>query len=299
MAQTTAPSEESFPASIQRAIGIKAGKEDVLGPLTDVFENVRKNGPNLDKTGYLAVDKLVTVLSLEANVDSYEDSVVKELKISEGDGKFRPGQESKLGSYVDLFKLSTKIYELAKPLHDKDPQKAALYARAALLLSAMTYFEARTGPSRILVDDKQFASVAGLDEAQLLDVKAVIKKFVSRTEEYFKDRHLVLVCEETLVANKDPGKVSLADLAMGLSAFDAAWTESKFERNDRFEMVWLAWEYLNLANIKKDQSAIDRIEALIKSWQTSRPDEMTQKWLKEALGVRGKMPVSHISHLPE
>ena len=103
--------------------------------------------------------------------------------------------------------------------------------------------------------------MAALNDAQLIDIKGIIARFDDRIDGYFKERHAILVCEETLIADAGHGKLADADLAAGISAFKAAWTLSKTERNDRFELAWLAWEYLNLANIRNDQSAIDKIEA--------------------------------------
>jgi hypothetical protein len=297
LAQPASQPAGSFAVTIQQAIGLKPGSGDILGPLATVISAVKKSGPDLDKAGYEAIDKLVAAINADADVDALEKQVVKQIRVSVGNGKFSPPAGWKYGSYIDIRQLSEKMYELAKPLKSMDEKKAAMYARASLILGAMTHFEGGAGMVRILIDDRQFASVSGLDDAQLRSLHEWVTKTDRGRDAYGEQLYGALAAEEKLISDKS-GALDQANLTAGLSAMAAAWKEAGTDRSDKFMISWLAWEFLNMASLRHDEKAIGQIEAQIKSLLEAENDAAVQPWLKEALTIRGKnMPTSHIDHI--
>jgi hypothetical protein len=297
LGQTTMRAQDSFAVSVQKAMGLRPGKEDILAPLADTFAKYKAAGGNGGEAGYLAMDKLVAVLNGEADLDALEQKVLENVKISQGAGRFGPPPDWKYGSYSDMAALGSRIFDRGKSLRESDSRKSVEYVRAGALLEALTYYEYYTGGIRRLADDKAFASLAKLDDAQVKAVREVIAAFDKQEATYFDKRYVVLTTQEELI-NSDSSEVMPVDeVDKALAGLDGLWAVVSIKNRADVQMtIFLAWEDLNLAYLRDDQGAVAKFETLIKKWRNGAGDDIFRKWLDEALKVRGPLPVTHIAH---
>jgi hypothetical protein len=181
----------------------------------------------------------------------------------------------------DLAILGAHVLRQAQALIRARDEQSAAYAKAAMFLSmADDNYPATSTVRRILqvLDASGMTFFSREVRDGLNDFCTQLQAERQRLQEPQEDAYWAV---EHVLRSEDkvlPPKL----LEPACARLDAYW-RGCISNTDRFRCARAAWWLLNLARKRQDQTALRRIESLLKAWRQEAQGAIPKRWLTEAL----------------
>ena len=200
------------------------------------------------------------------------------------------------GQWSDVFNLSVYYWQRAVSLAPKQPEEAAILAKAGLLISVHQDFES-VRPAMRLCRDERYAKVAKLDERQIAELKEFAAQQEQQSEAFRGSERGLQACEAVdVLITAAQGTVNVDDVERALRAIEKLREVSPgYPEDDRW-IAELGWMLMAIARDRKSAGARERIEPAIRRWREESLSVESKRWFTEALTMEGKPPrTPHVS----
>lgn len=286
-AQTAPADEITNPVAVrvQEILGVKATDTDLLPRLAAAIESFSAPQAQRDTITRALVDVLNAGTNPHGFAREYYPRVTFAGKVHYA-GPDPQDATWKYGAFAQRSRLFRFLWNRSKTLQNDDPDAAMAYARAAFLLAGQTDHMSRAHAFCILGrETADFIRIARLTDEQARQVEAFFNDWQQLIESEMKTSRPVMLAYDRILELKPDEPIPQAVLGDAIDALEQ-WRQLLAERaidpSAVYDVIEEAWMLRNLGVVRKEDRAIDAVDAFFARWKQDTHDVLILRWITEA-----------------